>query len=167
MRIKKTQKDREGKSVVEFIENHPECEGSPLNRNITRFKRLNEEKDAELANKAKMTRLEAENAAFNLNPKELEEMCSLLGYPTGSEQMMRHRLLEVAGNDPDFFMGYLEAPDRKVRALIRKAVASKVITLRGTVHKFNETIIGADEDEAVAELLKDKDLKVALEKATK
>lgn len=168
MRIPKLQKDVNGNSTVEFLRNHPECEGSPNNAGqAILFKELNEGKDADLAIVAKKSRIDAENKALALEGQDLEDICSLIGVFSSDPSIQKHRVLEFAGNEPDLFLTLYNSPDRKIKSLIRKAVSINVLTKRGTLITWDDEIIGSDEAEAVARLAKDKKLQEAIDKAVK
>lgn len=168
MRIPKAQKDIHGNMVVDFLRNHPECEGSPNNDGqMTMFKELNEGRDADLAINAKATRIEAENKAMSLEGQDLEDVCSLIGVFSKSPSIQKHRVLEFAGNEPDTFLTLFNSPDRTIRSLIRKSISAGVLNLRGKLITWEQEIIGSDENEAVSKLSGDKKLQDAIEKALK
>lgn len=168
MRIPKKQKDILGNSVVDFLREHPECEGSPNNLGQqTMFKELNENKDASDAISAKSLRLEAEQKAFSLEGEELIDVGALLGLFSNKETVLKHKVLEYAGNAPDIFLSVYDQADRKTRALVKKGVTAGILTKKGTMISWESSVIGHDEDSAVAMLVKDSKLANSLEEAIK
>lgn len=177
IRVHKNKKDIFGNSVVEFLRNSPECKNSPNgtyepneNGDLVQvgviFKEMNEESDAEKAIAAKEYRLKAETLAANLKGEELHEVAALLGI-YGKETLVKHAVMEVAGNRPPQFMEAYDNPNRKAFALIRKGLNAKVLLQKGSIIMWNDTTIGADEQDAVATLLKDKKMMTALSEAIK
>lgn len=159
-------KDVEGKSMVEFLRNHPECEGSPKNRGQrVYFKEINDEKDAELDLSIQTKVLHAKNAAVALKGDKLKYIALLLGDTSASESKRYVTVLNYAENNPDEFLRLVESPDVEIRALIREAVTKGVITKKGTLHIWETVNLGGDEDAAVARLTKEKDLLDAIKRA--
>jgi hypothetical protein len=177
IRVHRNRKDIFGNSVVEFLRNSPECKDSPNgvyepdgNGNLVQtgviFKELNEESDAEKAIAAKEYRLKAETLAANLKGDDLYDVAALLGI-FGKERLVKHAVLEVAGNRPQQFMDAYDDPNRQAIALVRKGIHAKVLTTKGSIILWNSTTIGVDEQDAAASLLKDKKLMAALTEAIK
>lgn len=167
MRIPKNQKDIQGNSVVEFLRNHPECKGSVNNRGITLFEEVNEESSATQAINAKSARIEAEQKALSLEGEDLTDMCALIGQFSTKESILKHKILDYAGNEPDKFLEMFDAPDRKMRSLVRKGLSAGVLSQKGNMISWESTVIGADEDAAVTTLTKDKKLASALAEGIK
>lgn len=167
MRIPKNQKDILGNSVVEFLRNHPECKNSPNNLGITLFEEINEDASANLAIKAKSARIDAEQKALTLEGEDLIDMCALIGQFGSKESVLKHKILDYAGNEPDKFLELYDAPDRKTRSLIRQGLIAGVLDKKGNMISWETTVIGVDEDSAVTTIGKDKKLANALEQAIK
>lgn len=166
MRIPVNQKDVAGNSVVEFLKNHPECEGSPNSNGLPSiFKVMDADADAKVANKAKANRIKAENIALGLEGKELEEIAASFGVTNMTESLLQHRMLELAGNDPDVFLEVYNAPDRKMRALIHSGLSSGVLTQRGELIMWETTVVGSNFDKAISTLTEDKKLAKAVAEA--
>lgn len=159
MRIPLNQKDKNGVFVVEYLEGHPECKGSPNADGSTPFfARMVEEGDADIAIDAKTRRIHAENYVLSLEKDDVFDMAVLFGKFTDKFKIALHCLLEEAGNDPDRFMDVVTDSAVGARVLLHKALAYKLFTKKGGMVKWDAEIIGADEDSAIQRLIKDKDL---------
>lgn len=163
MRIPLKQVDKNGKSVVEFLENHPGCEGSPNSTGYSFFTRITEEGDADVAIDAKTKRIKAENFVLGLEKEDAIDLVVLFGTFTDKYKLALHKLLEHAGNDPDGFMEIAEDSAISCKVLLKKAIAKKILTKKGGMIKWESEVIGADEESAVQRLYKDKDLFSSIE----
>ncbi len=158
-------KDVQGKSMVEFLRSHPECEGSPNNRGqICYFKELDVEKDSELQLELETLILEAKNAAAKLTGDKLKYISILIGEPSDKPTKQMVSIMKYAEGNPKDLLKLVTGPDVEVRALLREGVSKNVIELKGTVHIWEGVNLGSDEDEAVGKVLKDKDLLTALKR---
>lgn len=176
-KVNDTDCDTEGKSMYDFIANHPWCEGSPngdyrevdgkiVQVNV-RYRLMDSEADAERALEAGQKRAKAQNSVLELDEQTLLEVATIgTGY-RGSEKMMRHKVFEWAGIKPDDYLEALNSGDRAYRALIRRGINDKVLTLKGEIIYWEATVLGANEDIAVQALLQDKTLFEALKEKIK
>lgn len=171
---RKSDVDCDGKvSQYDFLKNHPECEGSPYGQYEMVdgkkvqvgycFKELNEEKDAMLALQADRLRTEAQAEVLKLDDATVEEVASILGVYGQAPSIQRLKVLEFAGKKPAEFNELMRSGDRAVRALVRKAIADEVFTKKGSVISWESTIIGNNEDDAIATLLGDQSMIEALQ----
>lgn len=168
MRIPKDQKDILGNKVVDFLRDHPECKGSPNNTGgPILFEEVNENASAELAIKAKSARIEAEQKALSLEGEDLTDMCALIGQFGVKESVLKHKILDYAGNEPDKFLEMFNSPDRQLTSLVRKGLMANVLDKKGNMISWESTVIGVDEAGAVTTLSKDKKLVNALQSAIK
>lgn len=168
MRIPKNQKDKEGNSVVDFLRNSPECFGSPNNEGQpVLYKELNYTKDADLANEAKAKRIKAESLALNIEGQDLVELAASFGVVNSSESILRHRMLELAGNDPEVFIDGYNSPDREFRSVINSGIQAGILKQRGTMVLWEETVIGSDLSSTISKLMEDKKLTAAIKNAVK
>lgn len=159
-----------GKSQYQFLKNHPECEGSPngiytddgTQTGIT-FRELNTAKDAAVALRADRLRNKAEANALSLDDQTLEEVASIIGYFGEVDDQMLLKVVEFARKKPGDFTAILEADDRGIRAIVRKAIAEGIFKEHGQIIKWESTTIGNDENDAVATLRKDKAMLSALQ----
>lgn len=152
--------------VIDFLRNHPECEGSP-NASLRQkfyFKEMNLENDATKANEATARQLEAMTLALNLKDEELKSIGILLGAFSGSPSIIKHNVLEVAQKNPAYFLEVYNEPERKFRSLLLEAVNKGVVTVKGTIHAWGKEVLGSNEDEAVAKIVGDKEVFTALKK---
>jgi hypothetical protein len=165
MRIPINQKDKNGKSVVEFLEMNPSCKGSPNAdpRSTPLYSRLDVEGDASVAVDAKMVRIDAENFALSLTHEEAIDMAVLFGTFTDKYKMAMHVLLEQAGNDPEGFMQLAKDGAIAAKVLLKKAIEKKLFTKKGGMIKWEGEVIGADEDSAIQRLVRDEDLYKSVE----
>jgi hypothetical protein len=158
-------KDVTGKSMAEFLRNHPECEGSPNNRGqICYFKEIDVEKDAEVMLEIEQLVLQAKNAAAKLTGDKLKYVAILIGEPSDNTNKQLVSILKYAEANPKDLLKLIDGPDVEVRALIREGVAKQAIELKGTIHIWERVHLGGDENEAVAKVLADKDLLTALKR---
>lgn len=177
MKIPTSQKDVDGNNVVEFLRNHPECEGSPNGRYIETedgqiqtnvfFKELNEGRDAKNAMEVRKLTTKAQNTALELDFEGLQEVGSLLGFKHKDFDILQFKLYEFARKKPHEFLDAVESPDRQARSLVKRGINKGVLSQRGKMVKWEDTVIGADEDDAVAAIMKDKKLYEAIEKNVK
>lgn len=163
MRIPKLQKAN-GKSIVEFLKNHPECEGSPNNEGQPFwFRMVREEADAEIANEQKALRRKAENMAADLKGDELFDVAVLYGVFDKRPAIALHAVSEAAHNDPQTFLDIVESPDMAAKALVHKALSHNLFAKKGKMIVWENETIGADFDEAVSRLLKEEKLAKAVQ----
>lgn len=170
---RKSDVDLYGRSQYEFLKNHPACEGSP-NGNYEKdefgnkvqtgivFKEMDEAKDARVALDAEKAVSDAKTSALNLDDETLQEVANIIGYYGPVDEIMQLRVVEHAGKRPTEYNQILTSGTRIYRAVLRKALSEGLLTKKGTIIMFGETLIGADEDDAVAKLIKDKDMLKAL-----
>jgi hypothetical protein len=108
---------------------------------------------------------------MELDLTTLAEVASQIGiFPQDKDpesKMMRIRVVDWAGKQPSAYWATFNAPDRTLRALIRKALKDEVFTQKGSVIYWDNTMIGADEDGAVATLTNDKVILNALKEKVK
>lgn len=159
-------KDVEGKSMADFLRNHPECEGSPKNRGqLAYFKEIDIEKDAEIQLEAEDKIRLAVNEAAALKGDKLKYVALLIGENSDKESKQSLAVIQYAKSAPDSFMTMVKSPDVEVRAMVREGITKAVITKKGSLHMWETVNLGGDEDAAVANLVKDKDLKDAIKRA--
>jgi len=127
-----------------------------------KLKLLDSEKDAELALETGLKRAEAQISAGQIDEETLSQIAAMIGEFGESEKSMRLKVYEFAGKRPIDYFNYLGAGDRAVRALIRKGLADNVLTQKGSVIFWEQTILGNDENSAVATLIGDEKIKNAL-----
>ncbi len=173
LRIPLNAKDMHGNSIVEFLRNHPECEGSPnskVNDQGQRlyapwFKEVNSNRDAEIVLKQAKIKREAENLALGLDGDEFIEVCHSFGLSTSKETIARHRLLEYAAADPTSFIENVNATERKPKAIFNEGVRIGTIKKRGYMYKWGDFDLGSTEKAVIERLLEDKKLFDQLSKA--
>ena len=164
MRIPLKQKDKNGVSVVEFLEKHPDCDGSPNAEpgRVAIFARMNDERDATKALEAKRLRLKAENHVLELSDEDAMEIATLFGVFTDKPAIARHALLENAGNEPDSYLSIVNDPLIDTRIVLRKAMREGIVERKGGIYKWEGEVLGADENDAVKKLIKDAEVYDAL-----
>ncbi len=170
--------DVKGKKMIDFIRNHPDCEGSKNGRYITdgngdtiqinvKFRELNTEQDAQTALAASLRRSKAQLSAGELDFDTLKEVAILgIGMSSNSESILRHKVVEWAGKRPQDYFTILDSGDRQIRAQVRKAITDGIFTERGPLIYWGNEIIGSNEDDAVSKLLNDEELRSALKEKT-
>lgn len=173
VRVRENEKDKEGKLAIDFLRRHPECGNSPnghylgdgedKKQLLVYFTEINEEKTANDAVSARKLVIDAQNAALALKGKDLDEMAAVIGIFTDKESLKVHRVLDYSSNYPQKFLELLNDPKRKVLATLRKGVNSGVLVQDGRMIKWEGKLVGADEDDAVSNLLSDDKLRKAIE----
>jgi len=173
LQVRETDKDMNGVSQYEFLKNYPECEGSPNGHYIevdgveiqqgVIFRELDSDKDADVALEAEAQRTKAKSSAFNLDDKTMQEIAANIGFFGSPGSQMRLTVLEFAEKRPADYFKLLNAGDRNVRAIVRKAIADGLFTVKGSIIYWETTVMGADENEAVARILKDEQILNALQ----
>jgi hypothetical protein len=169
-------RDVTGLSQFAWLKNYPQCEGSPYGEYVenddgTRtqvgvwFRELNDARDAEVALQADESRINAQATALGLDEETLEEVGAILGHFGDPDKLMRLRVVEYAGKKPRHFEEILKAGDRGIRATVKKALADGVFKQKGTMIYWNSTVVGADEESAVATLVKDNEMLNAVREA--
>jgi hypothetical protein len=158
--------DSAGRSMVEFLRNHPECEGSPNNRGqICYFKELDVEKEAEVQLEIEQAVMEAKNAAAKLTGDKLKYVALLVGESSDKPTKQLVALLKYAEGNPKDLLKIINGPDVEVRALLREGITKGIVELKGTIHIWESVNLGSTEDEAVGKVLTDKDLLTALKRS--
>ncbi len=163
--VNEKDKSNEKKSAVEFLRNSPECFKSVNGKYVDDgkqvaflFREITAEADAKDAVATRRVVIEAQKKALDLTGAELEEIAQIIGVHVSSEALRSQKVLDFSANDPIRFMALLDDPSRPVKALIKKALNDSVFKLSGRMILWEGKQIGADEDDAVATLLKDEKL---------
>lgn len=140
---------------VDYIRNHPFCEGGP---NFTDgcaivIKEIDEQKDS----KIHLDRIERQNAAVNealaLEGQALDDMAIMFAVFTDDVIIKRRRVAEYAQKDPEQFFKFYEAGDRPIRALVKKALAANKIQQIGEAIFWGKESLGGNLDQAVSYLV--------------
>lgn len=163
--VHKDKTDLDNKNAVEFLRNSPNCKGSP-NGSYTingdqldvYFEEVNEAKAAEKGLEFETLRIEAQNAALKVKGQDFIDLCALIGVFNKDESIMRFALVDYAKNKPQSFMDIYSDPVRQLKSMIRRAVDKGVFSKDGKMLTWENKLIGADEDDAVATLKKDENL---------
>jgi hypothetical protein len=132
-----------------------------------KIKLLNDEMDAQFALEAGLKRAEAQISSGQIDEETLIQIAALIGEFNQPEKTLRLKVYEFAGRLPLDYFKHLNAGDRAVRALVRKGIADGVLKTKGTVILYGETILGNDENAAVATLLGDQAMMNGLSDAVK
>lgn len=172
--VNDTDTDLYGVRMYDFIANSPFCEGSP-NGNYRRdengdliqvnimFRLMNSEADAEVALEADIRRSKAQLSAAEIDEQTLLEVATIgLGRTGDPDKVMRHAVVQWAGKRPQDYFDILDSGDRPIKSAIRRALSDRIFEQKGSLIYWGQTLIGADEDTAVATLMKDEQLLNAL-----
>jgi hypothetical protein len=145
--------------LKEFIANSPFTEGSKNLRGVPTIKLFDEVKDATTGIERKELRLKAGNAALEIrtNPERLAELARMIGCFRDEKDVQLNRVLEFADQDPEQFLKYVESPDTSVASLLKKGVDCGALKKKGKMIMWEKESLGADFDDAVSNLMKDKD----------
>lgn len=164
VRVSDKEIDKTGQKAIDFLRNSPEFYSNPNGYEaLYMFKEINEERDAVSAVDTRRKLIEAQSKALELKGKELEQIANIIGVFTKGEALQTQRVLDFAANFSDKFLELVADPALKLRALIEKAINDGVFKLDGKMVKWEGKSIGADKDEALANLSKDEKLLKAVE----
>jgi hypothetical protein len=119
------------------------------------FRLMEDEMDAQLALDAGLKRAEAQMSTGQIDEQTLSEIAAMIGEFGKPDRIMRHRVYEFAGRKPVDYFKLLNSGDRGIRALVRKGVADGILNKKGEVIFWQDTILGNDENAAVATLIGD------------
>jgi hypothetical protein len=165
----KTDVSAEKLNAVEFLRNCPNCKGSPMGayghdgvQLDYYFAEVNDEKTAQEALDSEMEKLEAQNIAMKVKGQEYVDLCALIGLFNKEDAIMRYGLVDFARTTPVKFMEMYNDPIRQIKSLIRRGISSKVIEKRGEMLTWEKTLLGVNEEDAVAKLKMDDQLYKAL-----
>jgi len=107
------------------------------------FERVDEGAIAETRNKARSIRKEAMNIAAEMTPAELREFVAGMNKDENQpEEVLRDIVGEVAEKSSEYFMSMNKSEDRKIRAEVKYALQSKLITFVKTSRKFKWVATG-------------------------
>lgn len=159
--VHKNKTDLNNLNAVDFLRESPFCKGSPNGYYNLKgeqlevyFEEVNEGRAAEEAIKFETMRLDAQNYAVAAKGQELIDLASMIGVFHPDEPVLKFSVMEYAKNKPASFMEIYNDPVRKLKSLIRRGVSSGIISQEGTVYKWENQLVGLDEDDA-AKTLKD------------
>lgn len=169
-RVGHNEKDLNGQLAYDFLREAPACMGSENGEYFGEgkqtgyfYKEINTAKDAREAIDSRKNLIKAQAAALDLKDQELDDIASYLGVFDLSPDEKSHRVLDYSTNEPTKFLALLSDKTLKTRSLLRRAVSQGVLKEEGRMLSWESKVIGADEDEAVAALMKDDKLKKAIE----
>lgn len=179
--VRQGEQDIQGITQYAFLKNSPDCEGSPNGTYVevegnriqqgVMFRELDSAKDAEVALDAEARRTEAIYSVLKLDEGTLSEIAAFIGVfrdnklaEADPDKQMRLRVFEWAGKRPNDYFTLLNAGDRGLRAIVRKAIADGTFTQKGTVIYWESTMVGGDEDAAIATLIREPQMLEVLQK---
>lgn len=164
------------KEVIDFLRNHPNCEGSEngfyvvdstgkqVQKRID-FVELNHEKDAKVATDAVELRHKAESIAIGLkdNEEELRSVGINIGCNHDQSGMIYHYVLQFAENNPQKFLDIYEDPSRKAMSVVKEGLnKTNVLRKKGFMILWGDEHLGNDEQSAAKKLSDDPDLMKAI-----
>jgi hypothetical protein len=163
--VHKDKTDLNGLNAVEFLRNSPNCVGSPSgsyspdgDQIDVYFEEVNTAKAAEKGIAIELLLLEAQNAAVKVKGQDFTDLCALIGVFDKDEAIMKYSLIGYAKSQPESFLQMYKDPIRQLKSVIRRAVHEGVFTKTNRMIKWENELIGVDEDEAVEKLRKDEAL---------
>ena len=170
---RETDKDYNGVTQYTWLKNYPQCEGSPNGDYVmgdngeyqqvgVLFREMNDARDAAVALEADELRIRAQATALELDDQTLSEVGAILGHYGTPDKIMKLRVVEYAGKRPKQFEDILNSGDRSTRAIVRKALSQGLFKQKGTIIYWGDTVVGSDENSAVATLLRDESMLSAL-----
>lgn len=117
-----------------------------------KIKLMDSDLDAQIALEAGMKRADAERSAGEIDEETLLEIAALIGEFGEPDNTMRYKVFSFASKRPYDYFAHFNAGDRGLRALIRKALDKGVLKTKGELIYWENTLIGNDENGAVATL---------------
>lgn len=165
--VREGQRDLNGIKMEDFLRCSPFCEGSPnLISGKPLFRELNNAADAKIALDAGRQRAKATAKVYELVDNQdwttIAELAAYIGIYNEPDEIMGHRVVEWAEKKPVDFFEIFDSADRTVRALIRRAINDGILHKKGEVIHWEDTILGVDEDKAIAFLIGNKGMADAL-----
>ncbi len=172
-RVTEGEKDIYGRSQYDFLANYPGCAGSPngfytgegddrVQLGVL-FKLMDTDGDAKIALETSIRKTKAEASALEVDDETLKDLAAHIGTFGEAGDLMRHQVYQWAGKRPADYFEVLNSGDRGIRAIVRKALEQNIFTKKGTIILWGETVIGSNEDDAVAKLMREKDIIDALQ----
>jgi hypothetical protein len=128
--------------------------GEIVQHNV-KIRLMETELDAKLALDTATKRAEAQMSVVQLDDQTLSEAAAMIGVFGEANSTMRYKVMEFAGKRPIDYFDFLKQGDRSIRALIRKSLSEGILHKKGDIIFWKETLIGEDENRAVATLSKD------------
>jgi len=162
-RIFRTHKDQEVQVIInndvskpKFMKVSQYLEHSPDFGVV--FKKIDEAKDAKEVVDSKASRIRAEQKALDLisQPERLTQIANLLGVFKDDLDQQHRAVLEFAGQHPEAFMKMIDGADTEIKSLVLKGINAGTLRRTGKVVSWEGDILGADVEDAVQALVKDK-----------
>jgi hypothetical protein len=166
IKIHKDAKDETGRSIVEFLRNSPDCEGSPTNSGKSMFKEYNPEKDAADLVSANKARIQAQNIVVNLaenDPESFEKLQFALGYGSSTKSVATWSMMQHAEGRPEDIFRALQDEHLKSKALIEAGLQCNELNEKGFMIYWNTMNLGNSRENAAAKLVDDPELMAAIE----
>lgn len=138
--------------------------GELVQHNV-KIKLMDDELDAKMALETGLKRAEAQISTGQIDDQTLSEIAAMIGVFGKPDKTMRLRVYEFAGKRPLDYFKHLEAGDRSLRSVIRVGLDRGILTKKGSVIYWDETVMGGDEDAVVSTLLADAAMLKSLKEA--
>lgn len=146
----------EGKLRYAILKAHPWVANSALEINAqTSHYIYDEVEEAKQVEKKTETKLEALSSLFKMSQDEKAEFIKLYGVRNPSNMMpsvITARLMEEAEKDPRKFLVFYKDKHKEMRIFLIDLVTANIVTKKGSAYFYNEDMIGADEQLAIAYL---------------
>lgn len=150
--------------LIEFLENHPECEGSPNRKGSPTFRRVYVERDRATRVQRDLRLAEAKVLVGKMSDEELLTLGYLLQRPYNTPLQIKESALKEIEEDVEKFLDMFDAATGSlkqhygIQALVRKAYNPNygVIQVKADGFYFNGENLGASAEKVVKYLL-DKD----------
>lgn len=161
---------------IEFLRNHPECEGSPngfydgegSDRKQSRvyFREINEGKDAAVVVEATKDRVKAQNLALELSetPEKLKQVAIMCGCFKSDPGIQLSHVLQYSETAPLDFINIVNSNELEASYLVKVALSKNIMTRIGLAIKYGDLSF-ADEEDAISKVMTDKAVKSSLKKA--
>ena len=130
------------KRLYEFLKDHPLIRGKFTIEDIS----SNEQQKA----KSSIESAKAITTASKLDERDLRDLSLILGVDSKMEEMLlRAKVIQIANENPEKFMSYLNDIDKEHRIFLKKALDKKILNKVNGVWKHNTLNIGLTEDQAI------------------
>jgi len=172
--VRETDRDLNGVSQYDFLKNSPDCEGSPNGHYVgpddnrvqigVSFREFNPAKDAKVSLEADMLRIRAMSDVVQQPKNVLLELGAFIGAFGEADEYMLTKVIAWVEKRPGDYFRLLHSGDRAIRALVKKALADGLFTTKGQIIYWADSVVGHDEDSAVAAIMRDPNMLEALKK---
>lgn len=122
-----------------FLELHPKMEGGKFRdqNSPALIKRIDVTAEASKSIKQRNVKVNAMFVAANFSDQEVRDFVSAMGWNEHEEPIIiRDKVMEIAENDPEFFVDFIDNKHIEFRAVITRAMDNNIIAFVPVENKF-------------------------------